>query len=451
MSSSGARLRDDDGVAMVVAMGALLVMLLLAGLAFDASTRSSASATRDVRAKHALQAAEAGLQTAVYRMNLLGPSAQACPAPNGTVAAPTAGLCPPQGGTLGDGATFSYRTSVGLESADACAGRPVHAKTTLAQRCVTSVGTVDGVTRRVQARVAAYASTPLFPVAGILGLDGVSISGNVSAPKTAVGSNMTVDINGNVTVGSVVLPKDATLQRTGNVTAPLATPRMPDPYVLTQPDTGNTATDNRNARIANGARRPPVQPYDQVESSSTTAVQYDPVTRALRISGNATLTLGGGNYNFCSVEVTGNVHINVRAGEKTAIYVDSPENPDSGCPPGTGTFSVAGNFDGGNPADPTALQLYVYGRNDARDGVVIRGNSILYAAIYAPKSTVSIAGNALIVGGLAAQRVEMAGNGLQWSDSAGTLRTGNSGTFYRTAWQECSSRPPVAADPASGC
>jgi Tfp pilus assembly protein PilX len=444
------RLRQDDGVAMIVAMGALLVMLLLAGLAFDAATRSSASATRDVRAKHALQAAEAGLQTAAYRMNMLGPSATACPTGDGTVVAATNGLCPAQTGGLGDGATFSYRTSTELEASTPCAGRPVRTQTTLSQRCVTSVGTVDGVTRRVQARLAAYASTPLFPVTGILGLDRVDLSGNVSAPNAAVGSNGPVDINGNVRVGGVVLSPTGSLSTSGNVSAPQS-PKLPDNYVLTQPDTGNSATVNDNGRIANGIRNPPVAPYDQVSSSSASAVTYDATTRALRISGNATITLGSGVYNFCSIEVTGNIRINVAAHAKAAIYVDSPENPDSGCPPGSGGFSVAGNFEGGNALDPTALQLYMYGRNDARDAVTIRGNSTLYAAIYAPKSLITIEGNATIVGGLAAQSVDMRGNGFQWSEGAGTLRTGNSGTYYRTAWQECSSRPSVATNPASGC
>src|SRR2546421_7610639 len=68
------RLRDgEDGVAMIVAMGALTVILLLTALAAAAAVQLSTSSNQDRNDKRAFQAAEAGLQVATYRMNKLVP------------------------------------------------------------------------------------------------------------------------------------------------------------------------------------------------------------------------------------------------------------------------------------------------------------------------------------------------------------------------------------------
>jgi Tfp pilus assembly protein PilX len=445
---------DDRGSALLAAIGALLVMSLLAGLALKAATASSDGSNADARGQAALQAAEAGLQTAAYRLNMLGPAPAKCV---GTaVVAPADGACPPSAPeSLGNGATFSYRTTVALGPGDPCAGLPVRAQTALTQRCVTSTGTVDGVTRRVQARVAAYASTPLFPVAGILGTDAVSLTGNVRIPTTVVATNGTLKATGNVETGGTILGPQGTTRTTGNVDIdPTVTrPDADGPYVLGDVDPGNSATDNANGRIANGLRTPPVPAYDKVVGSG---VSYDAGRRALKATGNATLTLGGGVYNFCSVSITGNFELAIQAGAKVSIYVDSPENPDSGCPAGSGGFSVTGNFTSGSrgtptPKDPgsnpTDLQLYVFGTGDDRDRISITGNSELRAAIYAPRSIVSIVGNAQVIGGIAAQEVELTGNGFAWDARAAELQAGSSGLYHRTAWRECRSGPAAG----TGC
>jgi Tfp pilus assembly protein PilX len=446
------RSRDDRGSALLAAIGALLVMSLLAGLAFKAATASSDGSNADARGQAALQAAEAGLQTAAYRLNMLQPAPAKCV---GTaVVAPTDGVCPSSAPeSLGNGATFSYRTTTALGPGDACAGLSVRAQLALTQRCVTSVGTVDGVTRRVQARVAAYASTPLFPVAGILGTDAVSLTGNVQIRSTVVATNGELAANGNVETGGTILGPKGTTRTTGNVDIGEPVRRSDDdgPYVLGDVDPGDSATDNDNGRIANGLRTPPVPEYDKVAGSGVT---YDAAKRALKATGNATLTLGGGVYNFCSVSITGNFQLVIPSGAKVSIYVDSPENPDSGCPSGSGGFSISGNFTSGsgglptakNPgSDPTDLQLYVFGTGDDRDRISITGNSDLRAAIYAPRSVVSIVGNAQVVGGIAAQEVKLTGNGFAWDARAGGLQTGSSGLYHRTAWRECRSAPAAGA------
>jgi Tfp pilus assembly protein PilX len=447
---------DDRGSTLVVAIGALLVMSLLAALALKAATSSSDTSIADARSQQALQAAESGLQTAAYRLNMLQPAATRCVAL--AVEAPVSGTCSattPE--AMGNGASFSYRTTPALAAADPCAGLPVRAQTALAQRCITSVGTVDGVSRKLQARVAAYASTPLFPVAGIIGLDWVRLTGNIQIPDSTVATNGLLSATGNVRTGGTILGssggKFTDPSTTGNVTIdPISKRTASDgPIVLGPINPGTSATVNDNARIANGLRSPRVAPYDQISVTGTAS--YDPATRALRATGNSTITLGGGVYNFCSVAMTGNVELVVATGAKVSIYVDSPDNPNSGCPAGSGGFSVTGNFKSGTPptsssslgSDPTALQLYVYGTNDGQGSITVTGNAELRAALYAPRSNVSITGNAKIIGGVAAKTVTMVGNGFQWDGRVGGLQAGSTGLYYRTAWRECPARTQAAA------
>lgn len=432
----------ERGSAMIVALGALLVMSLLAGLALQASVAGSDATAADARAKLALQAAESGLQTASLRLNMLQPAQDRCI--DRAVVLPVAGACPSTPAeSIGNGSSFAYVTTPALGAAGSCAGLHVSVQAALTQRCITATGTNDGVIRRVQARVAAYASTPLYPVGGLLGLEHVTLNGNVTIPDSTAATNGTLTANGNVRTGGTLLGPTGRPATTGNVTiTPIAWRSAAEgPFVLGDVDPGASATTNDNARIANGLRSPPVAPYDAVSSGSS--LTYTAATRALRAAGNATVTLGGGIYNFCSVTISGNLTLQIAAGAKVAIYVADPDDPDSGCPAGSGNFTVSGNFASGSTgSDPTALQLYVQGSSRRRTTVAFSGNAAFRASIYAPWSDVQISGNAKLIGGLAARSVTMNGNGFQWDDRSGTLRVGSAGLYRRTAWREC---------PSGGC
>lgn len=430
-------MRDERGSTLIVAVGALLVMSLLAALAVRAAVAGSDMTTADVRAKLALQAAESGLQTATHRLNMLQPSLDRCV--GRTVAVPTGGVCPSgPAESIGNGSSFTYTTTPALGANAACAGLDVRAQTALTQRCITATGTSDGVVRRVQTRVAAYASTPLFPAAGLLGLEYVTLNGNVAIPDSTAATNGTLTANGNVRTGGTLLGPTGRTATAGNVTITPVVPRSAadGPFVLGDVDPGASATVNDNRRIANGLRTPPAAPYDAVSSGSN--LTYDPATRALRAAGNATITLGGGVYNFCSVSIAGNLTLQIATGAKVAIYVADPDDPDSGCPTGSGSFTVSGNFASGTTgSDPTALQLYVQGSARRRTTVAFAGNAAFRAAIYAPWSDVTISGNAKLIGGLAARSVTMNGNGFQWDARAGTLQVESAGLYRRTGWREC--------------
>src|ERR1700737_184364 len=163
------RLRDSQaGSALVVALGVLLVVTLLTGVVFAAVLQMSAATNGDANGRRALQAADAGLRVAVYRINMLQPTDAAC-VTNAAVA-PVGGQCPGYSQGLGNGASYTYYTTPVLGPTDTCAGMTVQSQTAVSQRCVTSIGTANSVVKRTQERVGGFAGTPLFASGGILGL-----------------------------------------------------------------------------------------------------------------------------------------------------------------------------------------------------------------------------------------------------------------------------------------
>ena len=71
------RLTDERGVALPVALAVLFTVAGLATVAARAAIVSNNQSFRDNNAKRAVQAANAGLQAAVYQTNLLQPSCDA--------------------------------------------------------------------------------------------------------------------------------------------------------------------------------------------------------------------------------------------------------------------------------------------------------------------------------------------------------------------------------------
>jgi hypothetical protein len=323
----------------------------------------------------------------------------------------------------------------------------------LSQRCVTAIGTVNGVSRRTQTRVAAFAAQPLFPVAGMIGLKSVDMI-NSATLNGAVGSNGPITIN-NSKVNETDLGPVATYSTPsgGNAGTIVRRTVSQGPFVLSPVDPGNSATVNDNGRIANGLASPPTVPYDA--SSNTT---FNAATRQLTVTGGA-LTLGGATYNFCNLTLTAST-LALGTGVKARIFIDSPDRPGSGCPPGSGVLRLSNNVQIVNTSrDPTALQIYVYGWNNGLNVVSLNSNSQAYEVIYAPQSTVDLTDNGGVVGGVAASAITNLGqqdqyagfNFSAWDPRVGALQARSTGLYFRTAWQECPATPSVPADPASGC
>ena len=61
--------RGEDGYTIMIAMVVLVVTLALATVALTATLSSRSHATRDLRSQRALQAADAGVNSGIYRFN----------------------------------------------------------------------------------------------------------------------------------------------------------------------------------------------------------------------------------------------------------------------------------------------------------------------------------------------------------------------------------------------
>ena len=122
-------------------------------------------------------------------------------------------------------------------------------------------------------------------------------------------------------------------------------------------DQGNAPTDNDNYRIGNPPATDSPDPC-----TDCNGIDWDPATRILRLRNNSTLTLGGGVYSFCGIEIenTAQLKIPVRPlGTGIRIFIDSPEHCGGA---GTGSVTVrnTGTILNLN-TDPTTFQLNVLG------------------------------------------------------------------------------------------
>jgi Tfp pilus assembly protein PilX len=445
-------LRGQDGVALPVALMVLMIVTLLVAAATTLSVSTNSLTNRDANSKSALGAADAGQRVAVYRLNMLAPADGNCVTT--VVAAPVAGKCPQDGPEgLGNGATFTYSMTPVLGAGASCAGLSVVNQAGLSQRCITAIGAVNGVSRRTQTRVVAFAAQPLFPVAGFIGLKKVNMTNNATIAG-AVASNGPITIDGSKVTETDLGPVATySTPNGGNAGTVVRRTASQGAYVLSPADPGNSATVNDNGRIANGLLTPPTPLYDA--SSNAT---FASATRSLTVSGGA-LTLGGATYNFCNLTLSAST-LALGIGAKTRIFIDSPDRPGSGCPPGSGVLTMSNNVQVLNAShDPTALQIYVYGWSNGANVVKLNSNSPAYEVIYAPQSTVDLTDNGGVIGGVAAGSIVSLGaqdqysgsNYSAWDPRAAQLQARSTGLYFRSAWQECPATPSSPTDPASGC
>src|SRR5262245_21448993 len=124
-SAKGARLRDEDGIAIVVAVQIMAVLSLMVAATLASSVSLGGTTERDVSSKDALAASLSGLDVARYRLNELVPSSNMCvtdqAVATGTSGAAT-GECPAYTGDLGNGTTYRYYVTPTLANGAICGG-----------------------------------------------------------------------------------------------------------------------------------------------------------------------------------------------------------------------------------------------------------------------------------------------------------------------------------------
>lgn len=452
------RCSDDGGFVVVLALVAIALMVVLAGSLVTAAVVTSSHGNKDYAQKRALAAANAGLQAAIYRLSSQAEDNSTEQTECFTTAYVKEGSegCPAQEDELVKNIKYKYYVSPNLnKETNNCTGLwltvPKEKESTLGvtQRCVTSVGTANGATARVQARVAdavtitTSGSTSVFPVNGVYSFTSleftnkIKVSGAIGA-RTKLESNQEIENPSALTAyygESIKLNKckikctetKLTGEQTGK--APYALPTQEAaPYSASVISNNNASLKFTNGEY-NSAKREPV------------------------VKGG-TLTIPEGTYNFC--EINWNNELTVAYKGTVKIYVDSPNRTGSGCTGTNGTVQMTNkvNFVDENATKKAAdLQIYVWGNPKVTppgpgSPIFKFNNNIggpMYAQIYAPYSAVEITNNIKLVGAIAAgwakftNEVEMTGESAGSGTESGTTTTTANSNFYTTAYHQCSS------------
>ncbi len=447
-----AAIDDERGIAIPVALAILFLVWGLATVSMRAALASQNQSQRDRDVKRALQAANAGVDAAMYRMNLLQPESFQCITVSAGTLAVSAfqadGWCAEQTEELSDSATYRMRVSRGLS---------LHVNgQSLVERQIISTGFSNGVRRRVLTRITAATGEPVFPggYAGV-SLTALDIGNNVQVAG-GLGTNGNILLKNSAQVCGDTTPgpgKSLSVQNNASVCGGYSVTPTGTPFNLQPVDQGNAPTVNDNFRIGN-----PPSGVSPDPCTSCAGVNWNPSTRVLELRQNSTLTLGGNVYSFCRLGLDNTAQLKIAArelGTAVRIYMDSPES----CGGGNGMGSVAVRNDSqivNMNTIPTTFQLYVVGSPtiptsvDLANGVTLQTDLVM--AVYAPYSTVTMRNNTRLIGAIAARSLVLQNNAtLTYSDRIADITTGSPLRLYRSAeYRECASDQQTAAI-ESGC
>lgn len=421
--------RGESGIALPVVLMVVVVGFALASIGALAAIGSISNAGRDTSDKSALAVAEAGAQQALFRQNnvLTTPSypclVQGASGDALVASTPQADdWCATQYGTVGAG-TYRYRVLPDAGSDDP------------SQKTIAIVveGTLNGETRRIHVGAAAATGTPAFAGGNVVGLDQLYFHGTPDVVGTMrTNGDVVVEgsarCNGDATVGNGrhIIPSDTVCN--GEVTQGTTTLGPVDP--------GNVWSTNDNARLTNGE--------DTIQSNRTV---WNAATRTLTLKNKDTVTLGGANYAFCKLDMTGGSLIAAQ-GATVRIYFGGPDQ----CGGQTAPIAVTGGRVTATSGNPDDLALLVVGSETIATTVTMRGNGVVNdLVIYAPRSAVSIGGTADYNGAIAGKSLEIFGTGtITGWDSTLTFTTPVEYLYKQTRFVECVG-PLDLSNPDAGC
>ena len=457
------RLRTEDGSALVVSFAILLTVMIFSAATWQAAVVLTNRSNTDTDAQQAFQAADAGIDAAVHRLSQYSGSTTA-PLTAGQnmcitttpVSLGAPGWCAATAAESVDTrASFSYRVST--DTNVACIGSAV----TTGDRCIVSTGTVNGVRRRLIARVFTQGGTNSNALwnGGTQATDSVKVESNATLTSDVKVNNKLEVNHGSTISGSVVVSKGAKVKGWANYgcspadCSKLAVPGLSAPDFRRTPWHYNATTEpngNNNLSIASAYYTP-----------GTITGSLPPATRKLYIPKNRQVTLGPGIYNFCTIQIDGRGILNAvgTSANPVIIYLDSPFRPGSNCPKDSGVIKSSGKSAITNPSlDPTALNIIAWGstsrKKRARLQVPMGKNGTLAAIIYAPNSEVRFSDNkGVLIGGIGARRIVFKKNMryIQDTNRVTSWTTATVQQTYRAAWKQCNSNIANPSPPNSGC
>lgn len=453
-------------MALPVALFAMIGSMSLAGAAVVATTDVQVGAHRDDSSKDAIAAADAGANVARVRQTRygfvlnewnpclkLGTGGQLEKAPAETIGGQR--WCPPVSGTVGD-SSYVYRVS------------PVGEDCGAYELCVVSTGTADEISRRIEVT---YNRSGLVTnesekigresreqreqterelqeakekeeeqktkeleekiqkekeeeskraaVEGFIGRDGITLSGNADI-RVGVGTNGHLSTSGNASIcGDIRVGVGKKWTKSGNASqcsgyqTSEGNVDLP-PVSSFIPTSIATLNSNNRLRACTSTNVPVDCQKDAYTGNWKSKPPFNATTRAITLSSNDTLTVGGGDYWVCSISMSGNSQLIMATGSRVRFFFDTPEHcgtgnqlslsgnnriSSTGYQPGLGQFDVPGFYFLGSPT--VASQINLSGNYGTVNELVI----------YGPDTYINVSGNATFKGILVGKQIAMSGNG----------------------------------------
>jgi hypothetical protein len=428
------------------ALFATIAAFGLGSAAVIATVNAQRGTSRDSNSKDAIAAADAGAAIAMMRLNryasALGSSTPCLGMSGSTLTLTTAaadGWCPEATGTVGS-STYAYRVTPQTGGA----------------MTIVATGSADGVGRRIAMSLTASSVGSILESAGVIGLEDITLENNADI-RVGVGTNGNVSLTNNATICGNIrhgVGKKATFTNNsdqcsgygiteGNQSLPEVSSFMPT----------DIATNNSNYRLVKCTSTSPSKVPTGCESDSyvangnkgfTSTMPWNASTRTISTANNSTITLSGGDYFVCRLELTNNSHLIMAAGAHVRIFFDTPEN--CGLKAGAEQLSLSNNTD----IQATAYQgstektdlpgLYMMGSTSISTKASFQNNSgtTNEFVLYAPHTDISITNNATYKGVLAGRRITLTNNATVEQDAAfKPPQIGGTTLYTRQSYVEC--------------
>ena len=423
-----AQAHGESGFILVMTLLILVVLLVLVGTVGVSSINTSNTSNQVTLRDRAYAVADAGLQTALFRLDQTG----------GTTGA---------AGTLGNGATYAYTVSTLSAQSSLCAGLWVqNAGRAVQQDCVTSTGTVGGFSVMVQDRIVGYTPIPsIFPVNGIFAVNGFTAGQNLTDAGT-------IASNGQISWGG------GSINIAGSVE-----------YLASYPISGTCNGACTPVQLANAiaipsssATTPSAYAQARASNSDSTGINWggmsgywSPSTYEFATGssgGGGTVTFDPGTYYFCDINlpslnsVTLQASASATASNPVILYVDSPSDGNA-CPSGTGNLTGGKNTLSilGAPGVAGSFEIFMYGTPGCGTTCpdILAKNTGTYTdvQIFAPNSALNAKNNVTMTGDFVIGSVSVVNNAAFTyagsSSSGGTGSGSNLSSYYPSAQQIC--------------
>ncbi len=451
-------LASERGFAVPTVTLMLLAAMALAGAAVTASIGGQRGTVRDQDVKSALGVAESGVEQALLRFNHYGVASEtaAC-VPVGGTAPDAEGWCPEASGTV-NGASVAYRVKpTGTEMPSG--------KIAWTEVEVVSVGTLSGVTRRVDVTASSSAGQDIFLNATVQSKEWIGLDQNAQIHAgSATNGNLVIEENadqcGTATVG-VGHEKQGGGGYFTDVECEVAGGEPGEEEIDLPPvNQGDAPTENDNGRLFTEDRISGNKNTACFDGHNGTGKEDNSCgTRELEVGSNSSVTLAGSVYSLCKLTLDSNSSLYVAAGSEVLIYFDSPEA--CGYESGVTQLELRSNARitpvSGKSSD---LALLFVGSPNLETNILLRSESTIKDPVlceqnfimYAPYTDIEMESNTSFCGAMAGSTVHLDSNAQVWTGSGvDEFYLPLTAPHYEVSrFVDCTAEPPTGA-PNEGC